>query len=196
VAVVVWGTLTAAGFVLVTAMVIALARSSTARWEREKRSPVAPVPDAVPPRRPLAVPAAWIPGAVARRIAGATGGSTSRVPPRAVARRILSRMHQMGRALGRLPSSLPAAVGRWRPSPGRSATPSLSEGTPDPAVPPAPRRSRGPRALRGHHLHGGAGRRLLARTSRLPHPHLRERFHRHDRRSEGPQALHADSDDS
>lgn len=33
-----WPTVSAVGFVLVTALVIVLARRSTARWEREKRS--------------------------------------------------------------------------------------------------------------------------------------------------------------
>jgi hypothetical protein len=47
-----WVVVTAVGFLVLTALVIALARSSTARWEREKRMARVPRHPAPPPSLP------------------------------------------------------------------------------------------------------------------------------------------------
>lgn len=61
-----WAIVSLIGFVLVTSLVIAMARSSTARWEREKRAPRAPLPPPVAPREPADGPAVSWSGARAR----------------------------------------------------------------------------------------------------------------------------------
>src|SRR5688572_22168109 len=69
-------TLIALAFVVVTALVITMARRSTARWERAGRSARAPRREVIAPGAALAGDAAR-PGTVRRRIVAAMGRTTS-----------------------------------------------------------------------------------------------------------------------
>ena len=79
-----WLSVTAVGFLLVTALVIWLARTSTARWEREKRAARAPRHDAGAEPAPAGAAARlrraleWATGAVPR-ITGSTSGRVRQV---------------------------------------------------------------------------------------------------------------------
>jgi hypothetical protein len=103
----VWLFVTAVGFLVVTALVVRLARSSTAEWEREKRVARAPQRDAAAVSPPPAGAAARLlhasvrTAAAAPRVAGALVGSLRRglgvlSPPR----RLLSRLSPVRRARG------------------------------------------------------------------------------------------------
>jgi hypothetical protein len=80
-----WLTVTAVAFVVATAVVMALARSSTARWEREKRAARAPRREAVAPPTPSAGTGARVRGvlsgtaAAVRRIAESGRGAVRAV---------------------------------------------------------------------------------------------------------------------
>jgi hypothetical protein len=60
-------TLTAVGFLVMTVVVIALARSSTSRWEKARRAARAPRRKVVAPRRARATGASRRPGAALRK---------------------------------------------------------------------------------------------------------------------------------
>jgi hypothetical protein len=89
-------TLIAVGFVVTTAVVIALARGSTARWEEHKRSSVA-VRTGGPARRASPAGAALtMPGALTRRGLAALRGRASRFPPVRVLTRVLPELREQG----------------------------------------------------------------------------------------------------
>jgi hypothetical protein len=75
---VLWVSVTAVGFLVLTALVAAMARSATARWERQKRASRAPRPEAVPTPTRHGGTTARLSGAVGRAavsISGRTGAS-------------------------------------------------------------------------------------------------------------------------
>lgn len=123
-------TLIVVGFLVSTAVVMALARRSTARWERDRRAPVAARVELPDRRAPSTGAAPGIPGAVIRTVA-ALRSRMSRVPPVPVLGRLLaegSRWVARARPVRRLRAvlrSLPSVARilyRWR-TPTRSAAP-------------------------------------------------------------------------
>ncbi len=130
----VWLFVTAVGFLVVTALVMGLARSSTAEWEREKRVSRAPQRDAAAVSPPPGAGAARLlhaslrTAAGAPRVAGALVASLRQVlgdlpPPR----RLLSRLSPVRRALGTLGAAAPGAlIRRW--TRGTSGVPDLTDG--------------------------------------------------------------------
>ena len=189
-------TLIVIGFLAATALVIVLARSSTARWEREKRAPVAPRYDHVRAGPgPSAGAARRAREAVRTMVTVVRDHGTVPVAVRAVAGRLVTTVREVGsrvRSSGVRPTSLLRGwLRRVRAVRGGPAGPlpvDTAEGTSGAPVPrlPLPRRSGGRRA-------GAAGRRSFRRTSRRPHRRLREFFHRHDA-VEDPQVRPVDSD--
>jgi hypothetical protein len=113
-------TLTAVGFFVMTVVVIALARTSTSRWEKARRAARAPRPKVVARRRTRATGASRRPGAVLRkavatirrpaplvaRLEGGAGGLGT--APEAAA----ARARPFLRRLGTLRSSLSARTFR------------------------------------------------------------------------------------
>jgi hypothetical protein len=185
-----WVTVSILGFFLMTALVIAVARSGTARWERENRATNAPRPDEAGARARRARGGARLRAELTRR--GATVGcAVVRIRPTPQA---AIRMLAVGRVRAR---GLVLAVGRTGISrrsaarhpgtreagareAGARVRPAVREGA-DGAAPPAPaapdRRARARRGLRR-----GARRPDLAPgPGRLPR-RLAVRFlHRRDR---------------
>jgi hypothetical protein len=195
-------TLTVVGFVVVTALVIVLARSSTARWEKTRRAARAPRRD---------VPAArTTPDADARRSArpvrkalAALGGlgSLRELPKVAAAglvtvpRLVASRVRPFRRSSGGLRAWLHGRVRRN----GRSTTSSspaspVDDDAAETSAPLIPKRSRGARALR-RAAGADAARRRVGRAPRLPRRGAYRFLHRHDRIDE-PHVLGADTDES
>jgi hypothetical protein len=140
-------TLTAVGFLVATAVVIALARGSTSRWERDKRASVAARADIASRRTPSAGSAARISGAMARRGVDALRSQASRFPPVKVLAQLLPNGTKEGtsraRPIRRLVTDLRASLfggelrgGRWRKS-GSAALPADGDGT-DMALTPEP----------------------------------------------------------
>ncbi len=84
-------TLIAVGFLLATAVVMALARSSTARWERDRRASVAVRAHEAAPRTPAARSIMGRSAAVARVGLSALRDRGSRFPPVTVVGRLLSK---------------------------------------------------------------------------------------------------------
>jgi hypothetical protein len=192
-------TLTVVGFVVVTALVIALARSSTARWERTKRAARAPRREGIVPHATLIGDVVELPGKVVR---AATGRLVSlRTPVKKVAARleapakqVVSRVRPLLRPLRILRSWLP---GRRR----RQATTGSSPASPIPddatgrSLPLVSKRSRGPRAIRRNTRARAVGRTLFRRTPRLPTRAARRFLHRHAG-TDDPHVLQAYNDES
>lgn len=84
-------TLIVVGFLLATAVVMALARSSTARWERDRRASVAVRADVAAPRTPAARSIVRRSTASARAGLAALLDRASRFPPVTVVPRLLSK---------------------------------------------------------------------------------------------------------
>jgi hypothetical protein len=117
----VWLFVTAVGFLAVTALVMGLARSSTAEWEREKRLSRAPQRDAAAVSPPPAAGAVRLfraslrTAAAAPRVAGALAGSLRQgLGDLPQPRRLLSRLSPVRRALGTLGAAAPGRlIRRW-----------------------------------------------------------------------------------
>ena len=194
--VVLWLTVTVVGFLMATALVIALARGSTVRWERAKRAARAPLREAAAPPAPPTRAGAQLRGAVVRtgaavlRIA-APGGRPMRAVIGVVGRarkQVLSRVRPLPQALVAVRSvvhGVRRCSTRWT----QTGAPDLpvdervvGEGGADavlgpepeltPAAPPVPQRSE---------------RLYRRRALRL--------IHRHDRGSD-PRVLHQDNQES
>ena len=180
-------TLIAVGFLAATAVVIALARGTTARWERDKRAAAAVRADA-PARRTSPAGSSRIPGELTRRGVEALRSRASRLSPVVIRARLLPKGGEQGtsrvrpiRRLGGVRRSslfggkLPG--GRW--TTGRSPAPPVDDVRADPALPPtAPPTATG---ARRNGVAGASGRKLLRRT--LPRPgqprHALAFLHRH-----------------
>jgi len=196
--------LIAAGFLLATIVVIALARTSTAHWEREKRAPVAPRRGVIAAVTSDAEEPAPLPRAVLRRVVAATREHDSLAAPVTAAAGILttagkqvaSHVRPVSRVPGVLRSWLSgAAVGGAESVTDRPTTAAVPDDTTIRPVVIDPDQS--PLALVGRSdaTPGTAGHGLFRRTSRRPHRRLRGLLQRHDH-SEEPPVLPADSDDS
>ncbi|HEX2072775.1 MAG TPA: hypothetical protein VHF92_03230 [Geodermatophilus sp.] len=177
-----WATVAVVGFVLMTALVIVLARSSTARWEREKRGARAPLPEGVGVPEPA-------PRGLARLRAGLA-------PTAVAAERVVVRARSAPPALVRALSTARAgALARVRPAapgPGAAEEPATGEASEDTAQPALTRRTSGARRrLRRRTARPGSGR----AAGRLPH-RLAARFARR-RDAEQPQpSPQPDADES
>jgi hypothetical protein len=95
-------TLIAVGFLLATAVVIALARASTARWEHDKRASAKVRADISTRRAPSAGSAFRMPREMTRRGVAALRNQSSRFPPR----KLLAQL---------LPTDMKQATSRVRP---------------------------------------------------------------------------------
>jgi hypothetical protein len=138
-----WVMLTAVGFLVLTALVIALARSSTARWEREKRRARVPRRPAPPPTLPERA-AHGVRGAVVRWTVTAVHLRTPLPAP-------------LNAVAGLLVTTTRQAVARVRPGPEHdrplaAEVPAEPTGPVD-GVPPLGVQSRRGRALRLLHRH-------------------------------------------
>jgi hypothetical protein len=89
-------TLIAVGFLVATAGVMALARGSTARWERDKRASVAARAEGSVRRTSPAGSAFRRPGALTRRGAAALRSQASRLPPVRVVAGLLPKAAKQG----------------------------------------------------------------------------------------------------
>jgi hypothetical protein len=193
-------TLTVLGFLLATALVIVLARTSTSRWERAGRASVAAHREDVGVRatRP-GVPS--LPATVRRAVAAIRDSASLPSRVRAAARTVgtmadrVPVVRSLPPLLGRLRASL-ADERRRRTMRGRSRprTAPDQDGASS-GVPPSDRgRYRGARAVRSRRA-AGAGSRLVARTARGPHGRLRDLLHRHGR-TEAADLLRPEGDES
>lgn len=178
-----WPVVAVVGFLCTTAVVIALARSSTARWEREKRAARAARREAVAPPTPAGV-AARLRGTLVRGTAAARHGAASVGRPLKAVPGVLESTRQQvlsqRRPFRHPAAALRSVVGGAR---GRHAKPTEIEepelpvddggagGTDLPVPEPQPR-----------------GSRRHARRRALPF------VHRHDRRQD-PRPLHSDVDE-
>jgi hypothetical protein len=120
-------TLIVVGFLVATAVVMALARGSTARWEQDRRAAVAARADESARRTSSAGSTRRTQGAVRRGVAALRGRVSRLAPVRAVVRLVptdvrdrTSRM-PLRRVVGGLTSSLSGAgaklrAGRWKKS--------------------------------------------------------------------------------
>ncbi len=180
-------TLIAVGFVVATAGVIALARASTARWERDKRAPIAARSDASARGTPRAGHSGRLTGPETRRRVATLRSKASRFPPVALVARMLPKALHAGTSSAR-------HIGRWlhvlrslppggelrgsRPAEGGStALPDDADRsvTADPVLPGGPRAGDTTRGNGG----GRARRRVLRRRMRLPRPGALAFLHRH-----------------
>ncbi|SNR24160.1 hypothetical protein [Blastococcus mobilis] len=195
-------TLTAVGFVAVTALVIALARTSTARWEREKRLARAPRRPATPPRTPLAGMAARLSGVMARRVVAVLRNPASlRAPLRGAAgalatapKQVASHVPSAPRWWGNARSLVGERVRRATRATGRTASSPVGDDgaeTPDPL---APERSPGARAVRRAGMATAAGPRFFRRIPRHPRRPALGFLHRHHRTG-NERVLHGDSEE-
>ena len=107
-----WVTGIVVAFLLVTVMVIVLARSSTARWERAKRATVVARRDSPPGSRPGGS-AAWLAGAVVRRVAAPRHGRASARAPKQPAPGTVPGGAERVRPRRRISTALLGAVGSW-----------------------------------------------------------------------------------
>jgi hypothetical protein len=189
------------GFLAVTGAVMALARASTARWERDKRAPVAVRTPDVADRRTSSVGAALrLPAAVTRRAAALRRQVYRLAPVKAVAQWLSAATTQGSsrvpavRGLRRgLRSALSAArirVARW--APGRSAAAPLDGEEADPAAAPTP--ARAVTGNRSDDSSRAAGRKVPRRRPRAPRRALAF-LHRHEDPHEA-RIPRADSDES
>lgn len=166
------------GFLAATAAVIALARGSTARWERDRRAPVA-VRAHDPARR---VPSAGtrLRGAAARQAVDALRRHAAGLAPSRLRGRLRptgTRPGPPARPIRRLVGVRPAAlIGRVLRRARRRTSPPAVPPVVDELPPPAPA---GSRAAAGRRGSGVPGRALLRRTT----PRVRRRalalLHRH-----------------
>ena len=178
-------TLISVGFVVVTALVIVLARTSTARWERTGRAARAPRREIIAPGAALTGDAARQPGTVLRRVVAAAGRPGS--------------LRAALRLLGGILVTAPKQVAeRARPSLLRadrsSAVPVDADAT-QPPVPFVPNPTRRPRAARKRRGPGAAGRGLLHRFPSRSRRRRRWFLHRPDRTAESS-ALQSDGDET
>jgi hypothetical protein len=195
-------TLIVLGFLVVTGVVIALARTSTARWERDKRAAVVARPGVTAPRTTPAGSAARVAGAMVGTMAAAVHTRASRFAPvKAVAgmlprvrQRVVLRVQPIPRVVRILWSSLVGSGLRKARStmPGSPAVPVDDSQETDEALPPDPRPSRGARAVGGD---DAAGRTMFHRPGRLPRRRALRFLHRQER-TEDPRVLHGDRDES
>jgi hypothetical protein len=194
-------TLITIGFLVVTAVVIALARGSTARWERDKRAPVAVRADVSTRRTTPARSALRIPGATTRRWVAALRGLAARFPSVKVAAQLMPKVGKQGtppvrpirRVVGVLRSPLSGGRfrgGLWTTS--RSAAPPTDGDGADTAV--GPKSSRAATGDPSNGASGTAARQLLRRT--LPRARRRALvlLHRHDDPQDA-RVPHEDSDE-
>jgi hypothetical protein len=139
-----WVMLTAVGFLVLTALVIALARSSTARWEREKRVARVPRHPAPPPPSLPERAAQGVRGAVVRWTVTAVHLRTPLPAP-------------LNAVAGLLVTTTRQAVARVRPGPEDDQPPAAEEPSqptgPVDGVPSRGAHSRRGRALRLLHRH-------------------------------------------
>jgi hypothetical protein len=179
-------TLIAVGFVVAMALVIVLARTSTARWERTGRAARAP-------RREVIAPGAALSGDAARqhrtamsRLVAAAGGSAFR-------------RASLGFVAGILVTAPKRVASRIRPFPRRTTDGSpavpVDEEARQPRVPLVPERAPRRRAVRRHGVHRAAGHGLFHRGRRPVRRRTRGLLHRPDRTEESP-ALRADGDET
>jgi hypothetical protein len=163
-------TLITVGFLVTTGLVVALARESTARWERAKRAPVA-VRAAVPVRQSSPAGSALrTAGAMTRRGVAALRSQISRFPPVTALGRLLPKGPKLetpgGRPIRRLlgdlrPSRFGGSLRRGRWTKGRSpARPVDGDEAPRTAT-----------DARSGGAAGAAGQRRLRRT--VPRAHRR-----------------------
>src|SRR4051794_31088924 len=194
-------TLAAVGFVAGIALVIALARASTARWEREKRLARAPRRRAADPRPRLAAFAARLSRAMARRAVAAVRHPASlRAPLRDAAdalatapRQVASHASSVPRWWGNARSLVGEGLRKVTRGTSRATSPARDDGAdaPDPLT---PRRSPGARAVRRARKAGTAGPRFFRRIPRRPRRPALGFLHRHHR-IESQRVLHGDSDE-
>lgn len=187
--VVAWLALVTVAFVLVTAGVIVLARSSTARWEQAKRASVVPRRDGVDaPGRPGGS-AAWLAGAVVRRVAAGRRGQAS---PRASGSAVTGGRGRLVALLGspvRSLRSLFRGVVSWPPlnvlRRSRAAedhgTASPLDDGPPAAAPPAQDDAGADPAAGGHDVAGHGSRLSLRRISRRGRRRAPRFWHRQER---------------
>jgi hypothetical protein len=177
----------AAGFVVVSACVIALARSSTARWERERRAARAPRRVAIAPITPATGAAARLRRALARTAATAgRAAAPIRIPIEAAGRILVASRQQVARRVRPVPQmwdALRDAVQGDRPDPDLSRTraddPSIDGRQASGTVPRLPEPSREAPARRGRGA-GHTAHHFSRAFPRLTH-RLRTRLvHRHD----------------
>jgi hypothetical protein len=142
-----WPALIVVGFFLMTALVIALARSSTARWERDRRAARAPWPDGVAP--PPAGAAPWLRARLVRTAATAQLAVVRARTRIGTAHGSVQPAHQAG--------DLSTRHGTGQEAPAEVAlppgTPAARPGTTGPVRGRVSRRLRRPFAGRFHHRH-------------------------------------------
>jgi len=166
-------TLTAVGFLVATAVVIALARRSTSRWEQDKRASIAVRADVSARRNSSAGPDPRMPRAIARRGVAALRSKALWLPPvKVLAQRLpkgmtqgMSRVRPIRRLVPELRPSLfgeRLRRGRWRRS-GSAALPVTGDGA-DIAV--APRPCGTATDIPSDDVAGAARQKLLRRTVR------------------------------
>lgn len=194
-------TLTVVGFFVATAVVIALARTSTARWEKARRAARVPRPPVRARRRTSAGGAARGPGTVVRKVVAMIRGPASLRASLKVAgslatapKQVVSRGRPFPRLFGILRSSLTRRALRTAGANNGSPASPVHD-VADSALPLVPRRSRGARPMRRDNVPGTVSRRLFRRKARLPRRRARGFLHRHDR-AEDQHVLHGDSDES
>jgi hypothetical protein len=190
------------GFLVATVLVMALARGSTARWERDKRASIAARDDVSTRRTSSAGSAFRIPGALTRKGVAALRSQASRFPPVKVLARLLpdgreqgtSRVRPFRRQVVVLRSFLLGRKlrgGWWRESRSRALPVDREER--DVALAREP--SRAATDIRSDEASRSAGRQLWRRTvPRAPRRALAF-LHRHE---DVPDARipHEDSDES
>jgi hypothetical protein len=194
-------TLTVVGFVAAMALVIALARTSTARWEREKRLARVPRRPAVGPRTPLAALAARLSGAMVRRaVAVLRHPASLRAPLRDAAdalatapKQVASHVPSVPRWWGNARSLVGGGFRKAARGTSRIVSPARDDGAdaPDPVT---PRRSRGARAVRRAGMARAAGPRFFRRIPRRPRRRALGFLHRHHR-TKSQRVLQGDSDE-
>lgn len=194
-------TLIVTGFVVATALVIVLARTSTARWEKEKRPARAPRRPTVAGHAPFAATAARLPVAVARWVAAMRSPASRRAPLKVVAetlataeKEVASRVGPFPRLRGRLRRArLGELLPRVRPTKSRAAASPSEDGDNDMTVRVVRRRSRRALAVRGAATADASARRFFRRTPRRPRRGALDFLHRHDR-TDDQRVLHGDGD--
>jgi hypothetical protein len=195
-------TLIALAFVMTTALVMALARASTARWEREKRSARAPRRPAVAPRTPRTASALRFPVMIVRRaVAGLRGPASLRAPLKAVVdtvattpKQVVSHVRPLPQLVGNVQSLIGQGLRKagWRKS--RTAAALADDDGTDVPVPLVRKRSPGAREIRRDAMARVPGRRFFRRIPRRPHRRTFGFLQRHDRTA-SPRILHRDGDD-
>ena len=180
-------TLIAVGFLVATAVVMALARGSTARWERDKRAAVAVRAHESPRRTSAAGSALGIPSARTRRGVAALRSQVSRFPPVKVLARLVPggmkqgtlRVRPIRRLTGVLSSLLLGGKlrgGRWT----KSSSPALPVDGDGADMAIAPKPSRVVIDIRGVGVAGAARRKLLRRTVPRGRRRALAFLHRHE----------------